>query len=50
MQRCLLVSKVPSGPLGLAPIRAGLSHPGDQLLCVDGCVVVFKGEEGLECW
>ncbi len=32
MQRCLLVSKAPSEPLGLAPIRAGLRPPGDQLL------------------
>ena len=44
MQRCLIVSKVPSGPLGLAPIRAGLRPPGDQLLQSTSCAMVFKGQ------
>ena len=43
MQRCLTVSKVPSGPLGLAPIRAGLRPPGDQLLWGTDCAVVLNG-------
>ena len=46
MQRCLLVSKVSSGPLGLALIRAGLSHPGDQLVHMIDCAVVSNGQDG----
>ena len=51
MQRCLVASKVPSGPLGLAPIRARLSHPGDmhpgdQLLCIAAFEVVGKAQGG----